>query len=626
MSALKKFRNRKIVMMIVDIVIMVLVGALAFTVLTFLNYTDDYNKRVVLSTLISTFFSFCVMFIAGVYDIRWRHLNPADYIRCAGCILCGVALSWTIMQMIGKPLGFSYWGCYFFGCSAGTLLFRFVFRSAFLYIEDSGREQLQKRTVIIGAGQATKMLLKEIDTNPVHCPYHPVALLDDDFKKQHTYLYDVPVKGKISDLPRICQQERVEVIMLAIPSLLEARRTEILNLCSHTSCEIKVLPYLSNLLESDRKNTMLQQMQDIRVEELLGRDPITFDSAEIQEFIRDKVCMVTGGGGSIGSELCRQIVKYNPKQLVIIDIYENNAYEIQQELIMEYGASLNLEVLIASVRDYDKMQQIFAQFRPNLVFHAAAHKHVPLMESSPEEAVKNNVMGTYHCASLADAYQVNKFVLISTDKAVNPTNVMGATKRCCEMVIQYMTQTKKHTEFAAVRFGNVLGSNGSVIPLFKRQIEAGKPVTVTHPDIIRYFMTIPEAVALILEAGEMAKGGEVFVLDMGQPVKIVSLAENLIRMYGKRPYKDVEIQFTGLRPGEKLYEELLMGEEGLQKTVNNKIFIGHQIEVNAKAFMDDLLALQQAAERNDSEETLTKLSEMVPTFVHGRDNGEQMIG
>lgn len=631
MSALKKFRNRKIIMMIVDIVIMVMVGTLAFTILTFLNYTDDYNRRVVLSTLISTFFSFCILFIAGVYDIRWRHLNPGDYFRCGSCILCGVVLSWAIMQMIGKPLGFSYWGCYLFCSVAGTLLFRFIFRSAFLYIEDSGRAQIQKRTIIIGAGQATKMLLKEIDTNPVHCPYHPVALLDDDFKKQHSYLYDVPVKGKISDLPQICEKERAEVIMLAIPSLPEARRTEILNLCTHTSCEIKVLPYLSNLLESGkdvsgRTNTMLQQMKNIKLEELLGREPVTFDNKELRSFIEDKVCMVTGGGGSIGSELCRQIVKYNPKQLVIVDIYENNAYEIQQELLMEYGDALDLEVLISSVRDYDKMQLIFDHYRPNLVFHAAAHKHVPLMETSPEEAVKNNVIGTYHCASLADLYKADKFILISTDKAVNPTNVMGATKRCCEMVIQYMTQTKKYTDFAAVRFGNVLGSNGSVIPLFKRQIEAGKPVTVTHPDIIRYFMTIPEAVALILEAGEMAKGGEIFVLDMGQPVKIVTLAENLIRMYGKRPYKDVEIQFTGLRPGEKLYEELLMGEEGLQKTASNKIFVGHQIEVDVKTFMDDLLALQQAADRNDSEETVERLAEMVPTFVHNRDNGEQMIG
>ena len=326
--------------------------------------------------------------------------------------------------------------------------------------------------------------------------------------------------------------------------------------------------------------------------------------------------MVTGGGGSIGSELVRQIAGYKPKQVIIVDIYENNAYDVQQEVLMEYGNSVDFVTLISSVRDYNKMDAIFRKYRPNLVFHAAAHKHVPLMETVPEEAVKNNVFGTFNVANLAELYKADKFVLISTDKAVNPTNVMGCTKRVCEMIIQYKAQHSTTTEFVTTRFGNVLGSNGSVIPLFCRQIESGNPVTVTHPDIIRYFMTIPEAVSLVLEAGAIAHGGEIFVLDMGEPVKIVTLAENLIRMYGKVPYEEVEIKFTGLRPGEKLYEELLMDEEGLKKTKNKKIFIGNQIEINSDELLAQLREVRAAAELNNSEKVVEVLEKMVPTFKH----------
>lgn len=357
-------------------------------------------------------------------------------------------------------------------------------------------------------------------------------------------------------------------------------------------------------------------MRDIRVEDLLGREPVKFDNQQIRDFISNKVCMVTGGGGSIGSELVRQIAKYDPKQIIILDIYENSAYEIQQELVMEYGNELNLITLIASVRDYDRMNQIFGKYKPHIVFHAAAHKHVPLMEVSPMEAIKNNVIGTFNAASLALFHNVEKFVMISTDKAVNPTNVMGASKRCCEMIVQYLSQQHDGvTEFVTTRFGNVLGSNGSVIPLFKKQIEQGKPVTVTHPDIIRYFMTIPEAVSLVMEAAAIADGGEIFVLDMGQPVRITALAENLIRMYGKVPYKDVEIVFTGLRPGEKIKEELLMNEEGLQKTSNKLIFIGKQIEIDEAAFELQLNVLKNAAKENNEELAVAALRDVVPTFT-----------
>jgi FlaA1/EpsC-like NDP-sugar epimerase len=383
---------------------------------------------------------------------------------------------------------------------------------------------------------------------------------------------------------------------------------------------VKVLPFIGSLLDTSAVGTgstsFVSQIRDIKVEDLLGREPIRFNNSEIREFIEGKVCMVTGGGGSIGSELVRQIAKYKPKQVIIVDIYENNAYEIQQELVMEYGDRLNLVTLIASVRDYFRMNQIFKKYEPQVVFHAAAHKHVPLMENNPMEAIKNNVVGTFNMATLSLLHNVKKFVMISTDKAVNPTNVMGASKRCCEMIVQFFAQQKDcKTEFVTTRFGNVLGSNGSVIPLFKRQIEQGKPVTVTHPDIIRYFMTIPEAVNLVLTAASFAHGGEIFVLDMGQPVKIVTLAENLIRMYGKVPYKDVEIKFTGLRPGEKLLEELLMNEEGLQKTKNKLIYIGKQIEIDADTFINELWTLKNAAQENDDKTAISALHHIVPTFT-----------
>ena len=421
---------------------------------------------------------------------------------------------------------------------------------------------------------------------------------------------------------------KIEQIIFSIPSCLKDERKRILDACSKTDLPIKVMPFLSDLIfENDtNQSTLLKQIHDINVEDLLGRDPIRFDNQDIKNFISGKICMVTGGGGSIGSELVRQIARYAPKQIIIVDIYENNAYDIQQELRMEYKDTLNLVTLIASVRDYHRMDQIFKRYLPDIVFHAAAHKHVPLMEDSPMEAIKNNIIGTFNTATLAQFYDAEKFVMISTDKAVNPTNVMGASKRCCEMIIQYLSQTHDgKTEFVTTRFGNVLGSNGSVIPLFKRQIESGRPVTVTHRDIIRYFMTIPEAVSLVMEAAAIAHGGEIFVLDMGKPVRILTLAENLIRMYGKKPYEDVPIVFTGLRPGEKIREELLMDEEGLQKTSNKLIFIGKQIDIDAKPFLAKLHELRNAAEKNNEELAVMALHDMVPTFVTPEEFNRKML-
>ena len=480
-----------------------------------------------------------------------------------------------------------------------------------------------RRTMVIGAGVAGRMLLTEI-LNAQQSPYeddkyaaqfNPVCIIDNDPEKIGTEVMGVKVVGPSSDIPQYARKYRVEQIILAIPSLEEERRKLIIDLCNETKLPLKIIPFIGTLILEDNV-TLLGQVRDIKTEELLGRDPVRFNNKNIRTFIHDKICMVTGGGGSIGSELVRQIAKYHPKQVIIVDIYENNAYEIQQELIQEYGDTLDLVTLIASVRDYYRMNQIYERYKPEVVFHAAAHKHVPLMEVSPMEAIKNNVIGTFNVATLAQFHNVQKFVMISTDKAVNPTNAMGASKRCCEMIVQYLAQQHEGcTEFVATRFGNVLGSNGSVIPIFKKQIEQGKPVTVTHPDIIRYFMTIPEAVSLVMEAAAMAKGGEIFVLDMGKPVKIVTLAENLIRMYGKEPYIDVPIRFTGLRPGEKIKEELLMDEEGLQKTKNKLIFIGKQIDIDEEVFIEDLRELRDAAQKNDEVTAINALHKIVPTFT-----------
>ena len=389
-------------------------------------------------------------------------------------------------------------------------------------------------------------------------------------------------------------------------------------ICADTHCEVKIIPGMYNLMTSGASIT--STIRQVEVEDLLGREPVVFDTEKYGKYIIGQTVLVTGGGGSIGSELCRQIARLNPKHLIILDIYENNAYDIQQELIRKHGKDLSFEVQIASVRDKKKLEHIFKHKNIDVVFHAAAHKHVPLMENNPEEAVKNNVFGTLKLAEVADKYHVKNFVQISTDKAVNPTNIMGASKRICEMIIQMMDKRSKNTNFVAVRFGNVLGSNGSVIPLFKEQIRSGGPVTVTHPDIIRYFMTIPEAVSLVLTAGSLAKGGEIFILDMGEPVKIRVLAENLIRLSGFKPDEDIKIEYTGLRPGEKLYEELLLNEEGITKTDNKKIYIGKPIEFDNDMFLKNLSRLYTAAHRNQADRVEQLIADTVPTFHHAKNN------
>lgn len=617
-----RFTWRKLFLAITDVFFIIIGTLLTNVIFSFVMPQYEYpTTRLFYIIVINSILCFLVQFALGSYSRAWRDFKLRDYLSCVLGLFAGQFISYLIFVVLGKSASKVFFSVNFIVITILVLVFRLMFKKTFLFLTVAGKQSGEQRTLIVGAGKAARMILSEIDAakydndNP-SAEIEPVGLVDDDPGKIHARINGVKVLGTTKEIPEIVDELSIEQIIFAIPSCDEKDRKRILEICSRTKCRIKVIPFLGNLLFDDDHTELIEQATDIKIEDLLGREPITFDKSNIKDLIKDKVCMVTGGGGSIGSELVRQIAKYSPKQVIIVDIYENNAYEVQQELLMEHGDTLNVETIISSVRDYDKMEKIFKEFRPNLVFHAAAHKHVPLMEVVPEEAVKNNIFGTFNVATLAELYKADKFVMISTDKAVNPTNVMGCTKRVCEMIIQYKAQYSTHTEFVTTRFGNVLGSNGSVIPLFRHQIESGKPVTVTHPDIIRYFMTIPEAVSLVLEAGSMASGGEIFVLDMGEPVKIVSLAENLIRMYGKVPYKDVEIKFTGLRPGEKLYEELLMDEEGLEKTSNKKIFIGNQISIEPKELLRQLDEIEKYANNNDSEKVVEKLAEMVPTFNH----------
>ncbi len=447
-----------------------------------------------------------------------------------------------------------------------------------------------RNVMIVGAGAAASLLIKELQYGPGESKV--VCIIDDNPAKKGKYIHSIPIVGNRTDIPYMAKKYHIDEIIIAIPSASPTTVRELLTICQETDARLKRLPAIASSLTA----SLSQTVREVNYEDLLGRDAVVIENPELASFVSEKTIMITGGGGTIGSELCRQIIANNPGKLLVIDIYENGAYELQMEL-KRYYPDADVEVLIASVRDYDRMENIFSTYKPDIIYHAAAHKHVPLMEYSPNEAVKNNCMGTWNMAKLADKYNVRRFVLISTDKSVLPTNVMGATKRICEMIVQTYTR-KSATEFVAVRFGNVLGSNGSVIPLFLKQIEAGGPVTLTHKEITRFFMTIPEAVSLVLKAGLMAKGGEIFVLDMGQPVKIYDLAVNLIKMKGYVPGRDIKIEIVGLRPGEKLYEELLMAEEGLESTTNDLIFIGKPIELDDEKFLNQLDQLIHIAYQN----------------------------
>ncbi len=548
-----------------------------------------------------------VFLFRKMYDVVWSAAGVREALNIVGT--CGIAalLQTGGMMVLQFSVPRSYYLISFVVLCGMSLAVRLSYRIWVSLFGSGRRERNGKRILIVGAGTSGTVILKEIHTSSF-VNDTVVCFVDDDKNKIGKILNGVPIEGNRNDIPRLAEKYRVDEIYIAMPAAPAQDRKDIIDICQKTNCKVKILPGIYQLLNGD---VSVSKLREVQIEDLLGREPIRVNLDEIIGYVSGKVILVTGGGGSIGSELCRQIAGHNPKQLIIFDVYENNAYDIQQELKEKYPG-LDLVVLIGSVRNTHRMESVFAKYRPDIVYHAAAHKHVPLMEDSPCEAIKNNVFGTYKTAKAADKYGTKRFVLISTDKAVNPTNIMGASKRLCEMVIQMM-DAKSETDFVAVRFGNVLGSNGSVIPLFKKQIEAGGPVTVTHPDIIRYFMTIPEAVSLVLQAGAYAKGGEIFVLDMGKPVKILDLAENLIRLSGYKPYVDIPIEFTGLRPGEKLYEELLMGEEGMQDTPNKLIHIGRPIEFDAGKLEKDLARLYEVANQ-DTEKVKALVKEMVPTY------------
>ena len=550
------------------------------------QYTSNYVENMLPYTIISLL----IFWGFRLYHSLWQYASIAEVYRIAEACITVEIVHYVCNRIAGNMLPRS---CYF---NAAIYLIIAICASRFMYrmirtiLNKYRNIKTSNNVMIIGAGEATNVIMREIQSSSYLANSHIACIIDDDRRKVGKYIRGVKVVGTRDKIKDAAKLYDIDEIIFSIPSASNEVKRDILNICKETDCTLKILPGVYQMVDGEIN---INSIRNVDVLDLLGRDPIEVDIESIMGYVKDKVIMVTGGGGSIGSELCRQLVSHKPKQLIIFDIYENNAYDIQQELKINYPDA-NVVTLIGSIRNVSRLESIFAQYKPDILYHAAAHKHVPLMEVSPDEAVKNNVVGTWNVAKMADKYGAKKFVMISTDKAVNPTNVMGATKRICEMIVQTYNEISK-TDFVAVRFGNVLGSNGSVIPLFKKQIEAGGPVTVTDPNIIRYFMTIPEAVSLVLQAGAYAKGGEIFILDMGEPVKIDDLAKNLIRLSGYTLGVDMEIKYTGLRPGEKLYEELLMKEEGLQETDNKLIHIGKPIEFDKENFFDNLEKLKNQA-------------------------------
>lgn len=532
-----------------------------------------------------------VMALFKLYNRVWTYaaLNELIAIIKASFCIEVLIICYHVFMQVNMPRSYYplTWGVM-------TVLFLCV-RFSKMIIKNMKHSKVRKtvtnRIMVIGAGSAATILIKEL--RALSEGSDVVCAIDDNKNKKNKYILGVPIVGGRNDISKFIKPYDVDEIIIAMPSIDLEDKKEIIRICQETGKPVKILPAVAKSLTS----SLTKEVRPVKYEDLLGREPIKVNQEGLFEFIEDKVVLVTGGGGSIGSELCRQIVQYRPKKLLILDIYENNAYEIQMELERHYP-DMSISTLIGSIRDYDRMEAVFKKYRPNIVYHAAAHKHVPLMEKSPNEAIKNNCLGTLNVAKLADKYKVDNFVLISTDKAVRPTNIMGATKRICEMIVQTYARKSEHTRYAAVRFGNVLGSNGSVIPLFLKQIAEGGPVTVTHKEITRFFMTIPEAVSLVLQASLFAKGGEIFVLDMGKPVRIYELAENLIRLKGLKPHQDIKIEIVGLRPGEKLYEEILMDEEGLDKTDNKMIYIGKPLKFDEEQFLGKLDKLIEEAYKN----------------------------
>ena len=607
-------KNKNILLILIDIMVIICCYVVAMLFLnTKINNLQNFMIDMVIVVIVYQIFLNCFR----MYQNMIRYEVGKDYVK----YIISASLSVVILTLIDKGFNLEYINLRVNVLSgiltAGTfVMYRLLGRSIaarkMSKYEKINKNQDNKANnlLIIGAGRGAREIIIVIKNN-MRDKYNIVGIIDDDISKINHYILGVKVLGTRYDIPKIAKEKNVDLIFFAINKIDAISRRKILEICQETGVKTRVLPTTEEVIT---KHGAMNSLRDVQIEDLLGREPVHLDNKNINSLIKNKTVLVTGGGGSIGSELCRQIVKYDPKRLVILDIYENNLYDIEMELRAEYP-KLNLEAIVASVRDKARLNNVFETYKPEIVFHAAAHKHVPLMEKSPLEAIKNNVFGTYNVVNCADEYGVEKFVLISTDKAVNPTNIMGASKRVCEMIVQAKNKVS-NTEYAAVRFGNVLGSNGSVIPLFKKQIERGGPVTVTHKDITRFFMTIPEAVQLILQAVTYAKGGEIFVLDMGEPVKIYDLAVSLIKLLGYEPNVDIPIEITGLRPGEKLYEEILMSEEGLTSTKHNKIFITEPMSITMEELEEKLEKLKELLklEKDENSEVKRYIKEIVPTF------------
>ena len=605
--------QRIIALVIMDIMSILLVSFAALYIRYDFSFQDidplffKHCENLLIPNIIGTLIFFVIW---KLYRSVWRYASANELVNIVVATACASLAQFVYCKFTDNRMPRSYSVLYFFLLTLAICCIRFGYRILRL-INNKRMNLLGKEhcvnVMIIGAGAGGDMILKEIE-NSRYLSMRAKCIIDDQPGCHGKLMRGVPIVGGRESILDAVGRYSIDEIIFAIPSASVQTRKEILDICKESGCKLRTIPGTYQLINGD---VSVSSLKEVEIEDLLGREPIRINTEEVLGHVGGKVVLVTGGGGSIGSELCRQLAAHHPKQLIILDIYENNAYDIQQELIRKYP-ELDLVVLIASVRNKERIDSIFETYRPNIVYHAAAHKHVPLMEDSPHEAIKNNVFGTYKVAQAADRYGVDKFVLISTDKAVNPTNIMGASKRLCEMLIQSMNRNSR-TNYVAVRFGNVLGSNGSVIPLFKKQIVEGGPVTVTHPDIIRYFMTIPEAVSLVLQAGAYARGGEIFVLDMGEPVKILDLATNLIKLSGYRVGEDIQIVFTGLRPGEKMYEELLMNEEGLKETANKMIFIGKPIEFDEEVFRSQLVELEREA-MDETSDIRAAVEKIVTTY------------
>lgn len=604
---------RRIILIVVDMISLLLsyYGSMMLYDYRMIEEFAFYETiPIVISLIIVSLGIFTVM---KLYSSLWQFASINELINIVISTMLSTMAFMIINMITGNQLPVNmiigYW-------MISTLLvggIRFSYRFLRLYVSRHalfGRSDVpNKRVMVVGAGAAGEKILREtLNTKGLHKTI--VCFIDDDPHKIGRRIHGIPIVGNRGSIKNSVSKYKIDEIYIALPSVDKKEVAKILNICKETKCKLKRLPGIYQFINDE---IILNKLKDVEVQDLLGRDPIRVNLDEIMSYVTNRVIMVTGGGGSIGSELCRQIAERSPKQLIIVDIYENNAYDIQLELKRKYP-KLDLQTMIASVRDVGKVKDLFEKYHPDIVYHAAAHKHVPLMEDAPHEAIKNNVFGTLNVVKACNQYHVKKFILISTDKAVNPTNIMGASKRLCEMIVQTFDK-KSATEYVAVRFGNVLGSNGSVIPLFKKQIKSGGPVTVTHPDIIRYFMTIPEAVSLVLQAGAYAKGGEIFVLDMGEPVKIVDMARNLIKLSGFEPDVDIKIEFTGLRPGEKLYEEMLMKEEGMQTTPNQLIHIGKPIDFDSEIFLEELKNLYKIA-YDEHSDIKSAVKHLVPTYQY----------